>query len=566
MKSRNLVKSIVGLIIIQLFAFSIINSSSQPYLNFDSKELQFDDSPNEINSLQIKNSILSSSDTEEAGGLLYSTFIGETNQWIDDSDGFEIAIDEAGGIYIVGTTDSISFPTTPGSFDETYNGYLDIFVCKVKPDGTTLEYSTFVGGSSEDYGTGIVVDNEGYAYITGYTESFDFPTTRESFDESHNGESDAFVCKLSPDGTTLEYSTFVGGSEVDFANGIAIDDIGNSFIVGSTWNGITNFPTTTGAYNEVHNGDHSDAFLCKLNANGSTLDYSTIIGSSESDHGRAIAIDNLGCAYITGMYYDDNYKDSTSPFPGNSLEINPPWNFYVNSFISKFSANGSSLEYSVILKSYNAYDIAVDPLGCTYIVGKNEYYRQNYLRSEIFVCKIDANGTKLEYEASIGGKSEDQALGLAIDIDNNAYIIGYTYSPDIPKSEGAFDLRKSWNRDVFICKLNANGSTFEYSTYLGKSQRDSGFDIALDNQGYVYIVGITNCKNFPTTKDAFDDSFSGEYGVFLCKFKLTPKAPTLNPEHIIGITIIGYLGLVFTIIIVHKVESMKNTKDMEQVE
>jgi len=180
-------------------------------------------------------------------GLEYSTFLGEG----DYDNGYGIAVDDLGNAYVTGFTFSTDFPTTPGAYDQSSNGDGDVFITKLDTTGSNLIYSTFLGGSYHDQGNGIAVDDLGNAYVTGSTFSTDFPTTPGAYNTSHNGGFDVFVTKLNNTGSSLIYSTFLGGSDFDEGNGIAMDGSGNAYVTGIT--DSTDFPTTTGAYNTGHN-------------------------------------------------------------------------------------------------------------------------------------------------------------------------------------------------------------------------------------------------------------------------------------------------------------------------
>jgi hypothetical protein len=225
--------------------------------------------------------------------LIYSTFLGGT---LDDY-GFGIAIDTLGNAYITGYTGSSDFPTTAGAYDTSHNGLSDVFITKLNSACTGLIYSTFLGGTLEEYGFGIAIDTLGNAYITGYAYSSDFPTTAGAYDTSHNGLSDVFITKLSSAGNGLIYSTFLGGTLADIGSGIAIDTLGNTYITGYTQS--SDFPTTAGAHDTSHNGAF-DVFFTKLNSANNELIYSTFLGGTSEDYGQGIAIDTLGNAYITG--------------------------------------------------------------------------------------------------------------------------------------------------------------------------------------------------------------------------------------------------------------------------
>ena len=211
--------------------------------------------------------------------LVYSTYLGGTSA--DQGNG--IAVDTAGDAYVTGLTYSTDFPTTAGAYQTSPGGGADAFVTKLNPTGTALVYSTYLGGMSDDYGAGIAVDTAGNAYVTGCTESTDFPTTPGAYQTSHGGGADAFVTKLNPTGTALVYSTYLGGTNDDRGNGIAVDTAGDAYVTGQTTS--TDFPTTAGGFQTPYGGDQ-DAFVAKLNPTGTALIYSTYLGGTGNDFGK----------------------------------------------------------------------------------------------------------------------------------------------------------------------------------------------------------------------------------------------------------------------------------------
>jgi hypothetical protein len=168
-------------------------------------------------------------------------------------------------------------------------------------DETYLVWSTFLGGSSDDYSVDIAVDGAGCAYVTGSTNSGNFPTTAGAFDDVHNGEDDVFIAKFSPTGSALDYSTFLGGYNPDFGQSIAVDGVGNAYVTGLT--GSADFPTTTEAFDQIYNGDPGDVFVAKLNLTGSYLDYATFLGGNSVEYGSDIAVDGSGSVFVTGDVY-----------------------------------------------------------------------------------------------------------------------------------------------------------------------------------------------------------------------------------------------------------------------
>jgi hypothetical protein len=203
-----------------------------------------------------------------------------------------------GGLFVTGETFSSTFPVTVGAFDTSFSGVEDAFVTKVNFGGSSLGYSTFLGGTADERGAGIAVDEAGAAYVTGNTGSSDYPTTAGAFDTSFNNSGDAFVTKLSADGTVPVYSTFLGGSAFDVGRGIAIDRTGGAYVTGSTFS--TAFPTTPGAFDTTANGGN-DAFATRLSADGAALVYSTFLGGAGADNGNAIAVVGAGSTFVVGQ-------------------------------------------------------------------------------------------------------------------------------------------------------------------------------------------------------------------------------------------------------------------------
>jgi hypothetical protein len=272
--------------------------------------------------------------TADGSGLVYSTFLGGS----DNECYFKrcaIAVDGTGAAYVTGYTDSSDFPTTPGTFDPSYNGLGDVFVTKLNAPGSGLVYSTFLGGSIWDEGYGIAVDETGATTITGATYSSDFPTTPGAFDPSHNGGWDAFVTRLNADGSGLVYSTFLGGRLTDchsdfsgFNCDVVVGPDGAAYVTGGT--DSTDFPTTLGAFDPSYNG-YGDVYVTKLNALGSGLEYSTFLGGSDIDcfFGEcAIAVDASGVVYVTGYTW-------SSDFPTTSGAFDPSYNGRGDAYVTK---------------------------------------------------------------------------------------------------------------------------------------------------------------------------------------------------------------------------------------
>ncbi len=359
----------------------------------------------------------------DGSALVYSTYLGGGNA--DQGQG--IAVDTAGSAYVTGYTSSGDFPTTTGARQTANAGYSDAFVSKLKPDGSALVYSTYLGGNGQDIGYGIAVDTAGSAYVTGDTFSTDLPTTAGAYQTANSGSRDAFVSKLKPDGSGLVYSTYLGGTGTDYGNAIAIDSAGSTYVTG--YAGSTDFPITAGAYQTASAGG-VDAFVSKLKPDGSGLVYSTYLGGTDRDVGSGIAVDGAGSAYVTG-------STSSTGFPTSA----------------------------------------------------GAYQTSNAGGSNAFVSKLKPDGSGLSYSTYLGGSQYDWGNAIAVDGSGGAYITGHASSPNFPTTPDAYQ-RTNANVKAFISKLSASGAALAYSTFLGGGG-DEGLGIAIDAAGSAYITGNT---------------------------------------------------------------------------
>jgi hypothetical protein len=387
-------------------------------------------------------------------GLDYSTFLG--GEIIDLGEG--IAVDKSGSAYVTGFTQSADYPTTPGAFNTTANGDKDVFVTKLNPSGSELVYSTLLGGAAFDAGLGIAVDGSGRTYVTGYTESDNYPTTPDAFDTTYNGSRDAFVTKLSASGSELAYSTFLGGTNFDSGWDIAVDGEGRAYVTGST--SSPDYPTTRGAFDRTFTGA-GNTLVTKLNASGSALVYSTYLGGSGGgDGGSGIAVDTQGRAYVTGLT--------------------------------------SSVDYPT---TRGAFDRTLD---------------RNF-NQDAFVTKLNASGSALAYSTFLGGRFGEWGNGIAVDGSGRAYVTGHTESDNYPTTPNAFDTTSDGFRDAFVTKLNASGSALAYSTFLGGEDDEWGNGIAVDGSGRAYVTGHTLSHDYPTTLNAFDTTSERASDAFVTK-------------------------------------------------
>ncbi len=425
--------------------------------------------------------------------LAYASYLGGSDN--DASRG--VAVDSAGNFYVTGYTFSIDLHTTGTSLQPAYHGGTaftviggDAFVAKYTPAGV-LSYLTYLGGSGDDCGGAIAVDSAGNAYVTGFTNSPDFPTVKGSFQTKFGGAGsgpagpgtgqynpsygDAFIAKLNPAGTALVYSTYLGGSRNDVGDAIAVDSSGNAYVGGATLS--TDFPTSN-AYQAAFAGagetpntpyyTFGDGFLAKLNPAGTALIFSTYFGGELDDAVAALTLDSSGNVYIGGTTL-------STKFP--------------------------------VLKAYQSKFGGASSVQTTLTVGDG------------YVAKFDPTG-KLQYSTYLGGSADDAVMGLAVDSTGAAYVTGFTSSPNFPVSANAAQKTFAgpstligqrafvWG-DAFVAKLAPSGSSLVWATYLGGDQDDAGMAIALDGDGNVIVGGFANTTNLPVTADALQKTFAG---------------------------------------------------------
>lgn len=487
--------------------------------------------------------------------LVYSTLIGGDNS----EEGRAITVDNDGNVYLTGTTLSTNFPQA-GVPQATYGGpasgnFGDAFIAKLNPEGNALLYMTYLGGSGADIGDAITVDSQGNAYVTGMTESDNFPTSANAYQENRVPQNcptppcaDAFVTKLNPAGNALVFSTYLGGGGEenismldagtrDNTTGIAVDNAGNVYVTGVTFS--TNFPTENQAFGDG-DGAFSDIFLTKLNPNGQSLLYSTYLGGFGAEYGGDVAVDNAGNAYITGGTLADDFP------PKNALQntigsAGGPADAIVAKFDTTQSGN-ASLIFSTYLGGDDAdfgFGIQLDGDGNIYVAGhtrSTDFPTENALQTtnagasgtfklDGFVTKLNPAASAILYSSYLGGISNDVIYGLDLDAGGNIYVTGTTNSDD-------FHIKDAWQaerndfRDTFVTKLDLTKSGAEslvYSTFFGSPLNDYSYDIAVDSAGDAYITGVGDgvvVKDFPIyTEIGPHDTGSG---VLVAKFGPPP--------------------------------------------
>lgn len=511
--------------------------------------------------------------------LAYSTFLGGSG----GDYGSSIAVDAAGNAYITGSAGSSNFPTTSGAFQTACAGgcaNFDAFVTKLNPSGSALVYSTYLGGSSYDGGNGIAVDAAGDAFVTGFTQSTDFPVTTGAFQTTCGGTcvQNGFVTELNATGSALLYSTYLGGSGTygDSAKGVAVDASGDAYVTGTTTS--ADFPVTTGAFQTSYPGAvcgrpglcGTNSFVTKLNPVGSALVYSTYLGGSVNDNGYGIAIDTLGDAYVAGSTQSTNFPVTTGAFQTvcNACSIVGGAPVLTNAFIAELNPAGSAPVYSTYLGGTGsdvggdaAYGIAVDASADAYVTGLTQSRdfpttsgafqttcptnsNSGGCTENAFVTKLNSSGSALVYSTYVGDPtlqyaSPSEANAIAIDATGNTYLTGFTSSAHFPTTTNAFqsacimDPDGGCNGGAFMTKLNSAGSALLYSSYLMGIGEDVfmlpvGYGIAVGAGGDAYVTGETEDSDFPVTPGAFQTT-CGSCGInpnaFVTKFSFVLLSP-----------------------------------------
>lgn len=390
----------------------------------------------------------------------------------------------------------------------------DAFVTKLNPSGSAVLYSTYLGGSGYDQGTSIALDAQGNAYVTGHAESGDFPLLAALQSSFGGGFADAFVVKLDPAGA-LAYSTYLGGSGTDIGYGIAVDAQGNIALAGST--DSPDFPTASPTQSQIGGG--IDAYVAKLNPAGSALIYASYLGGTADEEGYGIGVDASGNAYVAGYTGSDDFPTVAA--------LQPTFGGSYDAFVSKLSPAGLTL-YATYLGGSDedlGTGIAVDASGNAYVTGYtgsgNFPATVGALQSTIggaidaFVTKLNPAGSALVYATYLGGVDIDYGAAIALDSAGRAHVTGYVSSSSFPTVKPIQPVFMGVY-DVFVAKFDPIGSALLFSTFLGGIDDDEGFAIAVDGRGDIYLTGLTTSYNFPTALP-LQSALNGGYDVFVTK-------------------------------------------------
>ena len=452
--------------------------------------------------------------------LDYSTYLGGSG--LDAA--YAVAVDASGAAYVAGTTQSLDFPIAGNPVQNqpppaTLPG--DIFVTKFKPDGSTPEYSTYIGGDRDDAALAIAVDGGGNVYLAGKTSSTNLPVSPGAIQgflaNPGDVETDAFIMKLNPAGSALLYSTYLGGAENDVAYALALDSTGNAYVAGET--NSDNFRTTINSHRPGWCGRPTfDAFVAKINRDATALEYSTYLCGSQADRALGIAVDGAGFAVVTGETISTDF-----PVRGNALKSATD-GAQADGFVSRLSPPGQDLVYSSFLGGSDAdagRAVAVDAAGFAYVAGSTlstdfpvtpgafqPKHADGGEFEDAFLAKLDLGTAQPVFATYLGGANLDRANALALDAAGNAYVAGQTASADFPTTPSRCQTGYAGREDAFLAKLTATGSGLVYGLHLGGTENDRAFGVALDISGRAYLAGQTFSRNFRTTPGAFQDVYA----------------------------------------------------------
>jgi len=481
--------------------------------------------------------------------LTYSTYLGGSG----GDTAFSVVVDSSGDAYVTGVTASTNFPVSSSVYQTTNQGDGDVFVTKFNPAGNGILFSTFLGGTGDDIPAQILLDPAGDIFLVGSTTSVNFPTTSAVFQPSYTGDQDAFLTEMKPDGSALIYSTYIGGTGIDYGTAVTLDSSGNAYVTGST--NSTDFPTKNPF--QLGNDGLYDAFVTEVSPTGALV-YSTYLGGSLSDYGTGIAVDGSGDVYVSGYTYSTDFPTQNpmqSTLAGGS-----------DIFITKFTPGSSALLFSTYLGGSSldrSLAMIVDSTGNIYLTGDtqspnfpvtaNAYQSTLVGTDNAFITKVAPGGSVLVFSTLFGGGATDQASALALDSAKNVYITGFTQSSNFPlldafqnvmgisgagtcQSTNLVNLAPNYLcPNAFVAKFTPSGIPV-YSSYLGGNNTNSGQGIAVDSSGAAYVVGGTLSPNFPATAGAYQWQFQGSSvnsNAFLTK--ISPQdAPSvaLSPQQI----------------------------------
>jgi len=468
--------------------------------------------------------------------FLFSTFVGSGGaDWPH-----AIAVDANGSVYVTGYTLSFGFPTTDGAYQRVTKGDEEVYVLKLSPDGSELEWATLVGGSGLDIAWDLAIGPSGRVLVTGYTTSPDFPTTLGAYSRTREGSSDAFVLCLAPDGGSLVYSTLLGGEGPDQGYSVVALADGRCYVAGHTESLF--FPTTNGVYDRALGGA-ADVFLARLSSDGSALQAATYLGGSYTEWEPALARDSGGNLWLAGSTTSEDFP-TTAGLPND-------WSLGRDTFVAKVTADLSTVSLATVAgKEGNDVPRSIDlgPDGRVLVAGFTSSFsfpvsgggpgNENAGGTDAYVMEYSKDLSEILSHRLDGGARFDVAREARYGTGGKVHALGYTNSSDFPTTLGSYKTYKSGDdHDMFYMELDgSDGLDPMNATYIGRSMGDFGMALALDRWGVPILAGHTRSDDFPTAGDPFDDTNAGGGDIVLIRFTTDEDPPEFSnnttPSHV----------------------------------
>lgn len=465
--------------------------------------------------------------------FIWSTLLGGEQE----EDGYGVCLDALGAPIVVGQSASPYYPCTPGAYDVTFNGgFFDAVISKLDAQAQTLLWSTYLGGTADEWGLSAACDSADHVVITGCTASRDFPTTPGALQPDLGGAEDIFLTKLHHDGNALLWSTYLGGESKENGAALVLDDRERIYVAG--WTLSPDFPVTAGGHDASHTGC-GDMFLAKLAAAGDSLLAGTYYGGSLHEWCRfrmSILLDEAGCPVLAGPTCSPDIPTTVGAYDQELSETS-------DVIVARFEDSTLTLDWTTFLGGdggERGISIVRDSAGRFVVAGRtsaadfpttSQAFQEGFQGGlwDCFVAKLAADGTALAWATYLGGGTSEFLRATAIDESDCPIVIGFTYSPDFPTSPDAHNASHQGGADVFLARLAPDGEQLVYGTFLGGSDADDGWGMILTGDCEAIVTGATWSLDFPTSSGVYGQNYSGEGDIFLAKLEIGQDYAGIRP-------------------------------------
>lgn len=396
-------------------------------------------------------------------------------------------------------------------------------------NGMQNAYSTYFGGSSAERINALKIDNEGFLYIAGFTNSDDFPVTENAYSKKRMGDLDGYVAKIDINTNKIIWATYIGGTNVEYLSDMEIDNEGNVYIIGNTLS--SDFPTSENAYDRSFNGasggNHGDLYIAKLSNDGAKLLFSTYLGGSDTESFENLALDNNGNIYICSSTSSTDYPITLNTLDSTFNGQNSG-NYLADIAISKLSNDGSKLLFSTFLggRGNETATINIDLQGRLFVIGQTSSSNFPVTNNSYFTCQdtsfrgdgnlfltiIDSACSEISHSTYFGGNNKNCLYDMKFDNSGNLYLVGSTLSTDMGTNNNTYQNELSGEKDAFIMKYDLSKDVVQYFTYLGGAKSEQISRLNIDERGDLIIVGTTFSEDFPTSENALGSEYNGCIG------------------------------------------------------